>query len=68
MNLPIHFIGVGKMGLPMAAHLKAAGHHVTVSDPDPARLALAAGRGLPSARSEAWSSGKPAKAACKRWP
>ena len=53
MNLPIHFIGVGKMGLPMAAHLKAAGHHVTVSDPDPARLALAAGRCLPSAGSEA---------------
>ena len=53
MNLPIHFIGVGKMGLPMAAHLKAAGHHVTVGDPDPARLALAAGRCLPSAGSEA---------------
>ena len=41
MNLPIHFIGVGKMGLPMAAHLKAAGHHVTVSDPDPAKWNLA---------------------------
>ena len=37
----IHFIGVGKMGLPMARHLGVGGHAVSVSDPDPARLALA---------------------------
>lgn len=42
----VHFIGVGKMGLPMAGHLHAAGHPVSVEDPDPARLALAAARGL----------------------
>lgn len=42
----VHFIGVGKMGLPMATHIRDAGHAVTVSDPDPARIALAAARGL----------------------
>lgn len=45
----IHFIGVGKMGLPMASHLRAAGHGVTVSDPDPARLLLASAQGLEAA-------------------
>jgi 3-hydroxyisobutyrate dehydrogenase-like beta-hydroxyacid dehydrogenase len=52
MSNTIHFIGVGKMGLPMASHLQAAGHTVTVSDPDPARLALAADRGLASGTME----------------
>ncbi|MBC7437826.1 MAG: NAD(P)-dependent oxidoreductase [Bdellovibrionales bacterium] len=42
----IHFIGVGKMGLPMALHLKAGGHSVTVSDPSPERLTLAVREGL----------------------
>jgi 3-hydroxyisobutyrate dehydrogenase-like beta-hydroxyacid dehydrogenase len=42
----IHFIGVGKMGLPMAVHLLAAGHAVSVSDADPARLQIAAAQGL----------------------
>lgn len=42
----IHFIGVGKMGLPMASHFLRAGHAVTVSDPSAERLALAAERGL----------------------
>ena len=42
----VHFIGVGKMGLPMASHLRAAGHAVTVSDPDVARLAMAVAQGL----------------------
>lgn len=37
----IAWIGVGKMGLPMATHLRDAGHSVIVTDPDPARLALA---------------------------
>lgn len=49
----VHFIGVGKMGLPMASHLQAAGHTVTVSDPDPARLTLAGERGLASGSMEA---------------
>ena len=44
--MKIHFIGVGKMGLPMAGHLRAAGHEVTVQDPDPQRLALARAQGL----------------------
>ena len=35
------FLGVGKMGLPMAGHLAAAGHDVTVSDPSAERRALA---------------------------
>ena len=46
MSANLHFIGMGKMGLPMATHLQAAGHRVTVSDTDPTRLALAAAQGL----------------------
>lgn len=42
----VHFVGIGKMGLPMAGHLKAAGHAVTVSDPSEARLQLARSHGL----------------------
>ena len=42
----IGWIGIGKMGLPMAAHLVAAGHQVLGYDPDAAsleRLALVGG-------------------------
>lgn len=46
MNHRIHFIGVGKMGLPMARHLLAAGHSLTVEDPSDERLALARAAGL----------------------
>jgi len=42
----IHFIGVGKMGLPMAGHLHAAGHALTVHDPDAQRMELARAQGL----------------------
>lgn len=42
----IHFLGVGKMGLPMASHLKHAGHDLAVSDPSAERLDLARGAGL----------------------
>ncbi|MFC5496051.1 NAD(P)-dependent oxidoreductase [Caenimonas terrae] len=45
----IHFIGVGKMGLPMAAHLRAAGHRLTVQDVDGQRVALAQAQGLQAA-------------------
>jgi 3-hydroxyisobutyrate dehydrogenase-like beta-hydroxyacid dehydrogenase len=44
--MKIHFIGVGKMGLPMARHLLAAGHAVSVEDPSEERLALAREAGL----------------------
>jgi 3-hydroxyisobutyrate dehydrogenase len=53
------FIGVGKMGLPMASHLHAVGHRVTVHDPSAERVALARARGmqvaddLPAALAEA---------------
>jgi 3-hydroxyisobutyrate dehydrogenase len=40
------FLGVGKMGLPMATHLLAAGHAVQVHDTDPQRLVLAQAAGL----------------------
>lgn len=40
------FAGIGKMGLPMAAHLAAAGHRVLAVDPSPERRALARERGL----------------------
>ena len=46
MTTRIHFIGVGKMGLPMATHLAAAGHAVTVSDINAQRLQLAQAQGL----------------------
>jgi 3-hydroxyisobutyrate dehydrogenase-like beta-hydroxyacid dehydrogenase len=42
----ILFIGVGKMGLPMARHLHAGGHAVSAFDIAPARMALAAEAGL----------------------
>ena len=42
----IHFIGIGKMGLPMAGHLARAGHAVTVSDPSAERCQLARTQGL----------------------
>jgi 3-hydroxyisobutyrate dehydrogenase len=44
--MKIHFCGVGKMGLPMAGHLAAAGHTLTVSDPCAERRELALARGL----------------------
>lgn len=40
------FVGVGKMGLPMAGHLARAGHRVTAFDPSAERRALAAAQGL----------------------
>ena len=42
----LHVIGIGKMGLPMARHLAAAGHAVTVSDPSAERGQLAQAQGL----------------------
>ncbi|MDP1685585.1 NAD(P)-dependent oxidoreductase [Hydrogenophaga sp.] len=42
----LHFIGVGKMGLPMALHLRASGADISVSDFDAARCSLATGQGL----------------------
>ena len=42
----LHFIGVGKMGLPMARHLHAGGHALTVSDPDAVRVQMARQHGL----------------------
>lgn len=42
----LHFIGVGKMGLPMALHLRTGSAGLSVSDQDPVRLALAADQGL----------------------
>lgn len=44
--MKIHFCGVGKMGLPMAAHLARAGHALTVSDPCAQRRELAQAQGL----------------------
>ncbi|MDP3702038.1 MAG: NAD(P)-dependent oxidoreductase [Hylemonella sp.] len=44
--MKIHFIGIGKMGLPMAGHLAAAGHILTVSDTCAERCELAQEQGL----------------------
>jgi 3-hydroxyisobutyrate dehydrogenase-like beta-hydroxyacid dehydrogenase len=43
---PVLVVGIGKMGLPMARHLAAAGHAVTVFDPDHTRTAQAAALGM----------------------
>ncbi len=44
--MKLHVAGAGKMGLPMARHLRDGGHEVSVSDPDAARLRLAREAGL----------------------
>ncbi len=49
MTMRIHVMGVGKMGLPMASHFLAAGHALSVSDPNHERLQLARAQGLPAA-------------------
>lgn len=48
----VHFLGIGKMGLPMAHHLFRAGHAVRVSDPSAVRLDLARQLGLTVAETE----------------
>lgn len=45
-NGSVLFVGVGKMGLPMAHHLQTAGHRVTAFDTSAERRALAAAAGL----------------------
>lgn len=42
----ILFIGIGKMGLPMATHLKNAGHELKVIDINPQQISLAEQHGL----------------------
>ena len=44
--MKIHVCGIGKMGLPMAGHLAAAGYALTVSDPCAERRELALAQGL----------------------
>jgi 3-hydroxyisobutyrate dehydrogenase-like beta-hydroxyacid dehydrogenase len=47
--MKLGWIGVGKMGLPMASHLLAAGHAVTACDLVPALVEAAVGRGARAA-------------------
>ncbi|MGC1173596.1 NAD(P)-dependent oxidoreductase [Polaromonas sp.] len=54
----VHVAGIGKMGLPMAGHLQAAGHAVTVSDPGDERLQLARRQGLAVAEDAATAMGR----------
>lgn len=49
----IHFLGIGKMGLPMAMHLAGAGHALTVNDPSAGRLELAIAQGLTVVKDDA---------------
>ena len=49
MSQLVLFLGVGKMGLPMARHLHTAGHSVQVHDLDADRLNMAQQAGLPLA-------------------
>lgn len=51
--MKLHFVGIGKMGLPMARHLAAAGHSVSVSDPSAERCRLAGAQGLAVSNSPA---------------
>jgi 3-hydroxyisobutyrate dehydrogenase-like beta-hydroxyacid dehydrogenase len=46
----LHVVGLGKMGLPMATHVRRGGHSVTTDDLSPARLELALAAGLGVAR------------------
>jgi 3-hydroxyisobutyrate dehydrogenase-like beta-hydroxyacid dehydrogenase len=46
MNSPIGFLGLGKMGLPMALHLQAGGHALLCYDPLEERNAAARTAGL----------------------
>ena len=47
--MKLGWIGVGKMGLPMASHLLAAGHAVAACDLVPALVAAAVARGAQAA-------------------
>lgn len=49
----IHLIGAGKMGLPMGKHLMAAGHTLSVEDPDAGRLQASVELGMTAAQSQA---------------
>jgi 3-hydroxyisobutyrate dehydrogenase-like beta-hydroxyacid dehydrogenase len=53
VNAQIAFLGVGRMGSAMAGRLLAAGHRVTVFDPDAARRAAMVALGARDARSVA---------------
>ncbi|WP_316178486.1 MULTISPECIES: NAD(P)-dependent oxidoreductase [unclassified Bradyrhizobium] len=56
MSLPdkrLAFIGIGKIGLPIAARLAKAGHDVTAFDPNAARLDEARALGIAAASSAA---------------
>lgn len=44
-------VGIGRMGMPIAGHLRSAGYAVTVFDRDAGRMRTAAGQGLPLAES-----------------
>ena len=52
-TLTIGWIGIGKMGLPMAVRAMQAGFGITGFDASPARLALAKEQGLTTATSAA---------------
>jgi 3-hydroxyisobutyrate dehydrogenase len=51
--MKLGWVGVGKMGLPMASHLLAAGHEVTACDAVPAALQAAVRRGARAAQTPA---------------
>ena len=51
--MKLGWVGVGKMGLPMATHLLAAGHSVAACDVVPALVAAAVARGAAAAGSPA---------------
>jgi 3-hydroxyisobutyrate dehydrogenase-like beta-hydroxyacid dehydrogenase len=51
--MEVGFIGIGRMGLPMAGHLIAAGHKVVAFDTRPEAVAQLAARGAESAASPA---------------
>ena len=49
-SVTVGFIGIGKMGLPMVTHLRAAGYHVIACDPVPANLEAARVAGCEGAK------------------
>src|SRR5688572_23212283 len=54
----IGWMGIGKLGLPIAARIAEAGYRVTAYDPAPDRLALAAERGIIAATAPEETAGQ----------
>jgi 3-hydroxyisobutyrate dehydrogenase-like beta-hydroxyacid dehydrogenase len=60
----IGWMGIGKLGLPIAARIAEAGYRVSAYDPAPGRLALAAERGIIAAAAPEEAAGQDVVFSC----